>query len=387
MPSHAKPRSRAAVALLVETSNAFSRGLLHGIRDWIRGHGSWAIHLSEQGRGEVPPAWLKAWRGDGIIARIENERIARSVRSCGVPVVNVSAADVAPDVPSVTSDSAAIAAIAARHLMERGLRHFGYCGDVRFDWSRRHGDNFTAELRRSGFTCDTFPASSRDAADWQRERTRLAEWLRRLPKPAGVMTCYDIRGQQVLDVCRATGLRVPDDVAVIGQHNDELLCELCDPPLSSVIPNARHIGFAAAELLAALMRGKHPRERTIHVPPVGIATRQSTDILAVEDVQLAKAMRHIRDHALTQMGVEEIARAAGMSRSLLERSFRAAFGNSVWNHVLELRCRAAELLLRDTSLGTAEIAERTGFGTAEHFSAVFRQRRGMPPSSLRRNER
>jgi len=386
MPSLSKPKARPAVALLVETSNAFSRELLHGIRNWIRGHGSWAIHLSEQGRGEVPPAWLKDWSGDGIIARIENERIARCVRACGVPVVNVSAADVAPGVPSVTSDSAVIASLAARHLMERGLRHFGYCGDARFDWSRRHGENFAAELRRAGFTCEYFPVSRRDAADRQGERARLAEWLRVLPKPVGVMTCYDIRGQQVLDVCRATGLRVPDEVAVIGQHNDELLCDLCDPPLSSVIPDARRIGFLAAELLDGLMRGKRPPKRAVRVAPLGVATRQSTDTLAVEDARLAKAMHFIRERAFGTLAVEDITRAAGMSRSLLERRFREVFGGSVWNHVLEMRCRAAEQLLRGTPLGTMEIAERTGFGTAEHFSTVFRQRRGVPPSALRRND-
>jgi LacI family transcriptional regulator len=286
----------------------------------------------------------------------------------------------------VTSDSAAIAALAAAHLRERGLRHFGYCGDARFQWARRHGENFAAELRRSGFSCDTFPASRRDAADRQRERARLAEWLRALPKPVGVMACYDIRGQQILDVCRATGLRVPDEVAVIGQHNDELLCDLCDPPLSSVIPDARRIGFHAAKLLDGLMRGKRPRARAVplHVAPLGVATRQSTDTLAVEDARLAKAMRFLREHAQEMIGVGDIARAAGMSRSLLERRFREVFDGPVWNHVLELRCRAAESLLRGTALGLAEIAERTGFGTAEHFSAVFRQRRGMPPSGVRR---
>lgn len=378
-------RPRRAVALLVETSNAFSRELLHGVRDWIRGHGPWAIHLSELGRGDVPPVWLRAWRGDGIIARIENERIARAVRACGVPVVNVSAAGIAPDLPSVTSDSAAIAALAAGHLRERGLRHFGYCGDARFAWARRHGENFAAELRRLGFSCDLFPVSRRDAADRQGECVRLADWLRALPKPVGVMTCYDIRGQQVLDVCRAAGLRVPDEVAVIGQHNDELLCDLCDPPLSSVIPDARRIGLLAAQMLETWMRGKPPRLRALRVPAVGVATRQSTDTLAVEDGRLARAMRFLRDHAHESIGVADIARAAGMSRSLLERKFRVVFDRPVWNHVLELRCRAAETLLRGTTLALAEIAERTGFGTAEHFSMVFRQRRGMPPSIARRN--
>jgi LacI family transcriptional regulator len=383
MPIRRKPAARPVVALLVETSNAFSRELLHGVRDWMRAHGSWAIHLSEQGRGNQPPSWLRSWRGNGIIARIENETIASAVRACGLPTVNVSASGLGPEFPAVISDSAAIAEQAATHLLERGLRHFGYCGDARFTWSQRHGDNFVTALRHRGHTCSVFPAATGDAADWRREQAKLARWLKSLPKPVGVMACYDIRGQQVLDVCRALGLRVPEDVAVIGQHNDELLCELCDPPLSSVIPNARRAGSEAAALLDRLMRGRAVTRKRIEVPPIGIATRQSTDLVAVEDERLARAMRFIREHAHEVIGVEEIARAAGMSRSLLERKFREAFGRSPWDQVMQLRLRQAEQLLSQTRLSIAEIAERTGFGTPEYFSAAFRKLTGISPRDAR----
>lgn len=387
MPARRKPTARPVVALLVETSNAFSRELLHGVRDWMRAHGSWAIHLSEQGRGNLPPTWLENWRGNGIIARIENETIAAAVRACALPTVNVSASGLAPEFPAVTSDSAAITRQAATHLLERGLRHFGYCGDSRFPWSLRHGHNLVSTLRESGHECHVYPSKAGDANDWRKEQAKLARWLKSLPKPVGVMTCYDIRGQQVLDVCRATGLRVPEDVAVIGQHNDELLCELCDPPLSSVIPNARQAGFEAAGLLDRLMRGRPVASEKIEIPPVGIATRQSTDLVAVEDERLAHAMRFIRENAHAVIGVEDIARAAGISRSLLERKFRAAFGSSPWDHVMQLRLRKAEQLLSQTRLSISEIAESAGFGTPEYFSAAFRKLTGVSPRSVRNLKR
>jgi LacI family transcriptional regulator len=387
MPARRKSTTRPVVALLVETSNAFSRELLYGVRDWMQAHGSWAIHLSEQGRGSQPPNWLANWRGDGIIARIENETIASAVRACGLPTVNVSASGLAPEFPSVTSDSAAITQQAATHLLERGLRHFGYCGDARFTWSQSHGENLVTALRERGHTCHIFPSTSGDAADWRKEQAKLARWLKSLPKPVGVMTCFDIRGQEVLDVCRAIGLRVPEDVAVIGQHNDELLCELCDPPLSSVIPNARRVGFEAAEMLDRLMRGHAVARKRIEIPPIGIATRQSTDLVAVDDERLAQAMRFIREHAHEVISVEDIARAAGISRSLLERKFREAFGRSPWDHVTQLRLRKAEQLLTQTGLSIAEIAERSGFGTPEYFSAAFRKLTGSSPRSARNSPR
>ncbi len=212
----------------------------------------------------------------------------------------------------------------------------------------------------------------------------LASWLKALPKPAGVMACYDIRGQQVLDVCRAVGLRVPEEVAVIGQHNDELLCELCEPPLSSVIPNARRVGLEAGRILDELMRGRKVAPVAIEIPPIGVATRASTDLVAVDDPRLTVAIRFIREHTFDRMTVNDIARAAGMSRSLLERKFRDVVGKSIWDHVLQLRLRAAEQMLTQTTVSIAEIAERTGFGTAEHFSASCKRLKGLSPRELRR---
>lgn len=376
-------RRQFTVALLIETSNAFAREVLRGVREWMGTHDGWAVHLSEQGRGNEPPGWLRHWHGHGIIARVETPEIAAAVRACRVPVVNVSAAGITEEFPTVISDSAAIARMAAEHLHERGLRHFGYCGDARFEWSQSHGQHFAATLARWGLSCSWYPAAVDDPADWEREQAKLKAWLHALPKPCGVMACYDLRAQQVLDGCRALGLRVPDDVAVIGQHNDELLCELCDPPLSSVIPDARRVGWEAAALLDQWMRGRAPRVKRWEVPPRGVATRRSTDFVAVTDERLARAARFIKEHYRETFEVEELARAAGMSRSLLERTYRAAFGLAPWEHVLRLRVRAAEELLRHTRLPLAEIAERTGFGTPEYFSAAFRRLTGRPPSSLR----
>lgn len=376
-------RFRPSVALLVEMSNAFSRELLAGVREWIRRHADWAIQLSEQGRGSSPPPWLRHWKGHGIIARIETPAIARAVRACGVPVVNVSAAGLAPEFPAVISDSAAIARLAARHLLERGLRHFGFCGDARFAWAQQHGQNFEAELRAEGYACAFYPLRSREAG-LLLEQKRLRRWLRALPKPCGVMACYDIRGQQVLDACRAAGLRVPEEVAVIGQHNDELLCELCQPSLTSVIPDARRAGFLAAEMLAELMR--HPRRKrvgVVEVAPVGVATRASTDVVAVADARLAAAVRWLREHVAESANVDELARAAGLSRSLLERGFREQFGCPPYEYLLRLRMELARRLLRETDLPVAEVGERCGFQSAGHFSAAFRQREGVSPMALR----
>ena len=379
MPARLARNRAPLVALLIETSNAFSRELLHGVRDWMRAHGGWKIHFSEQGRGAKPPPWLKGWRGDGIIARIENTAIARAVRCCGVPVVNVSASGIAPEFPAVISDSAAIARMAHARLWERGFRHFAFCGDAGFVWSQTHEANFAAACHESGSACAVF-SSTGGLADLP----GLRRWLSRLPRPVGIMACYDIRGQQVLEACRELGLKVPDEVAVIGQHNDELLCELCDPPLSSVIPGARRAGMEAAALLHDLMRGKRLRPAVLAIPPLGVATRQSTDIVAVADPRLAAAVRYIQEHACEPLLITDVMRASGLSRTLLERQFRQQFNVSPYEQVLRHRIAAAELLLKTSSLTIAEIAARTGFSTVEHFTNTYARRMGRSPGAARR---
>ena len=390
MPQPIQRRSRSrsqptrTVALLVETSNRYTRELLRGVRDFARDAGGWVVHLSEQGRGDGPPPWLRSWTGDGIIARIENSETAAAVRAKKLPVVDVSAAGLAKHCPTVISDSVGVAKLAAEHLMERGFRHFGYCGDGRFAWSANHGRNFAAHLKQAGHPCSLYSSTPADFHDRDGEWTKLTAWLTALPKPVGVMTCYDIRGQQVLGACRALRLRVPDEVAVIGQHNDDLLCELCDPPLSSVIPDARRAGYEAARLLSRLMAGQRVAAGVHAIAPVGVAVRRSTDVIAVEDPRVAVAVRFLNDHFVEVINVDELARVAGMSRTALERQFRAFFARSPYDYALQLRLRRARELLSSSELPIGEVALRSGFSTPEYFSAAFKRDTGQSPKAFRR---
>lgn len=384
MRSSSKPK---VVALLIETSNAYSRGLLAGIRSWVRQHSGWTIHLSEQGRGNTPPLWLERWHGDGIIARFENREIMQAVRKTGLPVVNVSASGLTDEYPVVISDSAAIARLAAQHLLDRGFRHFGYFGDARFRWAASHGENFAAFLARRGLDCSIFPVSKADQDDWEAERERLAGWLRAQPQPVGIMACYDIRGQMLLEACRYAGLRVPEEVAVIGQHNDELLCDLCDPPLSSVIPNAPRAGYEATALLEAMMRGRRPRRGATLIPPLGVATRQSTDIIALEDKEVAAAIRFIRENACSPIGVPDLLRHVPLSRTLLERRFKRLIGRGVYEEIIRARVHHVRDLLAASDLSLAEIADRCSFSSVGYLNAFFKTHTGQPPGAYRRSIR
>lgn len=375
-------KKRPAVALLIETSNAYARGLLAGIVRYARElHPPWSIRLVEQGRGDPPPAWLRDWKGDGIVARIETQTIARAVKSTGLPVVDVSAARHVPGVPWVETDDKAIAKLAAEHLLERGFRHFGFCGEPGFNWSNWREAAFVRSLSASGHRCDVFETSSRVRR--ANEREALARWITRLPKPAGVMACYDIRAQQLLDACRDAGVAVPDEVAVIGVDNDELLCDLSMPPLSSVVPDSRRAGYEAARLLDQLLAGRKVPTEPVLVPPLGVATRQSTDVLAIDDRDIAQAIRFIREHACDGIAVCDVLRVISLSRRAFEKRFLDRLGRTPHQEILRLKIARAEQLLTETDLSLAAIAERTGFRHAEYLSVAFKRATGCTPGQRR----
>lgn len=369
------------VALLIETSNSYARELLQGVQAWVRENGGWTIRLTEQGRGAAVPAWLRSgWDGHGVIARVESPGIARRLRATGLPVIDVSAALQRLVFPRVATEAAGVAGLAADHLAQRGFGHFAYCGDRRYHWARRRGEAFAAAVRRLGGTCGLF---SPEPGAMDEEIGAIARWLRTLPRPVGVLACLDGRGQQVLAACRQAGLSVPDQIAVIGVHNDELLCELCDPPLSSVIPNARRAGYEAAALLATAMRGRRLPVVLHEIAPVGVAARHSTDVGAVDDPKLAQVLRLMRERAADGGSVKELLRAVPMARTALERRFRAVLGTSPHAHMRRLRMeRVRELLVR-TSLPVGEIAVATGFEHIEYLSAMFRRECGMTPREFR----
>jgi len=378
---------RVSVALLIETSNAYSRGLLEGVIDYMRQHESWSITLAEQERGASPPAWLARWRGDGIIARIETDQIARAVRRKKLPAVDVSAARHVPKIPFVETDDQAVAQLAAEHLLERGFKHLAFCGDAGFNWSVLRGQHFAQIVRDAGAQCDVHESRHRlDASySWNREKRRLITWLKRLPRPVGIMACFDIQAQQLLDVCRELEIAVPEEAAVIGVDNDRLLCDLADPPLSSVICDVHRTGYEAAQLLDRMMAGESVPPDAHLIKPLGIETRQSTDILAIEDADVAIAIRFIREHACRGIDVKDVLSQVSLSRRALETRFRKILGRTPHQEITHLRIERVKQLLRASDLSLAEIASRAGFKHDEYMTVAFKKQVGMPPSKFRQS--
>lgn len=386
MPNRLPPRRTQRppkVALLVETSNAYARGLLLGVKEYIRVHGPWNVHLSEHSRGDRPPSWLAEWDGDGVIARVENKQIARALEALRVPVVDLSSHRYLAGAPVVTTDNAAIARLAFDHFIERGFRHFAYCGVERFAWSVARGGYFDELVRRAGFACEHYAEPAGFGPDSDAETDAIAQWLRGLPQPVAVFACYDARGQQLLDAGQRASLAVPDQIAVLGVDNDSLLCELSPPPLSSVVLDTRRTGWEAADLLARLIAGQRPKAEVRYVPPLGVCTRRSTDTYAVENPQIARVLKVIREQACAGLTVPELLRQCPMSRRVLEQRMKELLGRSPHEEIVRVQIHRVQDLLRTTELTLEEIAERSGFRNAQYLSVVFKREVGQPPSEFR----
>jgi LacI family transcriptional regulator len=373
------------VALLIETSNEYSRGLLSGIKSYMRTHRPWSIYLGEYSRREADLSWLHHWQGDGIIARIENEETAAYVKQLQLPTVDLSASRLVPDLPCVETDNQMIAHWAAEHFISRGFKHYAYCGDPAFLWSVQRCDHYISYLEQLGYHIHTF--QHQPAPVITEERMAMAAWVQQLPKPIGIMACYDITAQKLLEACRLADVSVPEEVAVIGVDNDDLLCNLATPPLSSIQPDTEKTGYIAASLLDQMMSGAYIEPRIFAIEPLHVITRMSSDIIAVEDPYVSEAIRFIREHAYEDLLVDDLLRHIPLSRRSLDHRFVRALGRTAHEEIVQVRMKQLIRLLTESDWTLPQIAERLNFKHAEYMSVAFKKFTGLSPGAYRDKHR
>jgi LacI family transcriptional regulator len=379
-PGH--PRN---VALLIEVSNAHARGLIRGVGAYAQEHGPWKLHLLESLRPADVALRLKAQPCDGVIARVETRALARVLAGCRRPVVNVAGTHVTGRWPRVDTDNIAVCALAAEHLIERSYRSFGFCGMPTYEWSCWRQAGFEHELTQHGYSATSLdlPSLTVERPLAPADSKKLSEWLRGLSKPAGILACNDRCGRAVLDACDRSGLAVPDEVGVIGVDNDQLVCDLCWPPLSSIEVNCERIGYVAAQSLDRLLRGERPEAREILIKPTTLVARRSSEATAVREPSVAEAVRFIRAYACKGIRVPDVARHVSVSRRYLEGQFRKALNRSVHTEIQRVRLETAQRLLGETDWKLQTIAERSGFKEAAHLSALFQKKLGLRPGQYR----
>jgi len=383
-----KNRKPPQVALLIETSTTFGRNLLRGVAQYLREHRPWSVRLEQRSIRELAPPWLKRWRGDGVLSRVADPAIAQFAQDTGIPVVDLNEQITDLGLPLVFNDQRAIGRIAAEHLLEKGFTAFGYIGQKGGFWSDGRLAGFAETVAAAGFACDEFQGRGRTVRDylrrvWEMEASLVEKWVRSLPKPVGVMACNAFRGLQLLEVCQATDVAVPEQLALVAGDDEEVACQMAIPPLSAVVNADEQIGYEAAALLDRLMRGEKS-ESAQFIPPRGLVARASSDVMAIGDPEVARAMQFIRENACEGIKVEDLLPHVGLSRSALQNRFRKTLGRTIHDVIFTMRLERTKELLCETSLSLESIAVAAGFKHVQYLSEVFKDKTGYTPGAYRK---
>jgi LacI family transcriptional regulator len=375
MPKPSKPGKILKVAILLDTTTSWSRSLIEGILEYTRDHGPWHIQLQPSASSDevwIPPNW----QGDGVIARVSNARIARRLADIGKPVVNISYIKVeGADYPRVNTSALGIAKLAYQTLRSRGLRNFGYVGELDCEHVQVSMETFANVLAAAGHTLSRF--NIKDSS------LPLERWLHSLPKPVGVLCWGPCLGHEVIDACNLGGINVPNDVAVLGENFDKLLSNASYPPQAAIVNDTHQIGMTAAAILDGMMHGHQPERKEWMLEPLEVIERLSVDMMAVDDPRVAKAMRFLKAHALEPISVGDVLRANPMARRTLERKFRQTFGVSIVEQIRQVRINHARSLLANSDLPITEVAEKCGFSSYNYLNRIFKEVTGVSPSQYR----
>ncbi|EMI54971.1 AraC family transcriptional regulator [Rhodopirellula sallentina] len=392
MLSH--PTSPRQVALLIESSRAYGRGLLNGIAAYAQEQGNWSLRHQEMVINADPPEWLADWNGDGILVRAETPAMIDAIRRSGIPAIDLRCLIESDFMPGMDTDGVSVVRLAVDHLRDRGFTRFGFCGFGGANYSERRLEEMQKYVADLGYSLVSYQsAGATQATTFGAEQAGmldqkgLTRWLSTLDHPIGVLACNDIRAQQLLNACHATKLDVPDQVAVVGVDNDDVICPLCLPPLTSVEPDTHRIGYEAAAMLEEMMNGKRVKPGIKWVPARRIVVRRSTDAIPVDDAEFVIAYRYIRENACRGISVQDVADAVPMSRRALERRMRTYFDQSPADVIAAFRLERIKELLENTSRPLKQIAKLTGFDHVEHMAKFFKKLVGIPAGQYRTKHR
>jgi LacI family transcriptional regulator len=380
MGSRGRSKRKVLVAITI-AQEAYYRGIVR----YAREH-DWHLVTDMTYTGRVPVGW----RGDGILTILGYRReLIDFIRAARVPTVAITLVNEKVPLPRVEGDNRRIGELAAEHFLERGYRHFAWAPFLNDVMNKERLDGFARAIAKRGYACRGLPpAHSLSGRVWQENwaerRRRLVRELKRLARPAAVFAYNDCVAADVIDACRDGGLRVPEDVAVLGVDDDAYVCDCAPVPLSSVRHDLEGMAYAGAALLERLMRGGKPPVRVLRVQPLGVVTRASTDMRAVQDVKVAIALRYLSERFPDpQLSVADVVEACGLSRRQLERSFRRETGSTVHGELTRVRLQHALQRLVETQDKVGEVGRQVGFARPARFFRTFRRLMGTTPKRYR----
>ena len=383
------------IGIFIERQRAFGRKLCDGVSRYARNHGGWSMTMLDWDDFSRPERFRLF---DGFIARLLNKRISNVLNDTARPVVNVFETDDSGNAIQVMQDATAIARLAVRHFIDHRFENFAFFGHEGILYSDLRRQAFVDLLKGEGFECNVYPTPPANLRDFEysvmrfekysanAERRAIERWLKRLPKPIAVFCSHDLRAYQLIERCHALGICIPDEVAVLGVDNDDLICNFTEPTISSIDPNAETIGFRAAEMLDTLLRGRKA-DNAVMIPPSTLIERKSTATYPIDPSWMSDSLVFIHANAHKRISAADVFRHINRSHTVVDEAFRRILGTSVSREIADSRLKTARRLITTTSLSFAEVAEKSGFASIHYFTRSFTSAFGMSPSRFRDKHR
>jgi len=384
------------IMLFIEASRQAGRGMMIGISQYAKLHGPFSFYrqmpfyqkFASSNRPDKGLARIiQQWHPDGVVMEAPSIRRPEDIIPQGTKAVFIPIRRLVPGFGNLVDDQGQCGRLGAEHFLDRGFVNLAYCGYKHIYWCRERAEGYCRRAHHAGLDVHVYHQPISRLRSWEKEMPYLIKWLKGLPKPVGIMACNDDRAQFLLEACKAADLHSPEDVAILGVDNDTLICSLSDPPLSSISLNFQKAGSEIAEMLHHMILEDRDGPQTVVLESQRVHTRQSTDILAVDNPELARALAYIRRHATDGIGVDHVVRQISVSRRMLERHIRRYLGRSIHKEILRVQMQAIEKRLIETNLPVSKIAQTCGFATPEYMGQVFKRYRNMTMLQFRRESK
>jgi LacI family transcriptional regulator len=380
------------IILLLDFAEEYSKCLLQGISRYSNENGHWSfcrmpLYYRETLGTKGILNWAKDWRANGIIGQLYNEMETELYQSA-FPVIAQDFKERFRYLPNITGQYRETGKLGAEYFLKKGYTNFAFYGFNNIVWSRERAEGYESSVNSAGYHVHYFEHKKARSTDiWYYKSKSLSKWLKSLPKPIALMACDDNQGVHITEACKQNKIRVPQEVAVLGVDNDVMLCELSDPPLSSIKLDIERAGYDTARAMDLMISGSVKFYPDIQVSPLKVVTRSSTDIYASRDENITNALDFIHKNIDQNLLVDQIVKEVPMSRRSLEKRFVEVTGLPIYKYILKLRIEKLAQKLVNSELSVFEIALEMGLPDSKNISRQFRQIMDCTPLEYRRKFR
>ncbi|HEX6891238.1 MAG TPA: DNA-binding transcriptional regulator [Chryseolinea sp.] len=376
--------------LLSDFSEEYGKNLLRGITRYSKDHGPWTFckmpaYYRETIGIDGILRWAKEWEADGIIGQFYNDEEVKKFTRAGIPVIAQDFKERFTDIPNITGAYHETGKLAAEYFLKKGFKNFAFYGFNNIVWSRERAEGFEERIQEAGYSVHNYKLKESTTTDlWYYKPSAVSEWLKSLPKPIALMTCDDNQGHHITEAARHAGIRIPDEIAVLGVDNDEMICDLSDPALSSIELDTEKGGYEAARLMEKMIKNKVLSSPDVIVKPTQVVTRHSTDVFASKDKYVVNALKYIHGNLDKNLKVDQVLREVPLSRRSLEKRFMLTTGYPVYEYIYNQRIEKFTQKLLETDMTIFEIALDLGLSDSKNIARQFKQIKGVTPMEYRK---